>query len=114
MQEFLNQADIFILISKYEGFPLTILEAMRASLPIIASDVGGVNESVNPKNGFLIPKYDSNALRVALVNLISDAKLRAQLGNNSRKAHEDNFTFDIMLGKTLAIYNKILAQRDLR
>jgi glycosyltransferase involved in cell wall biosynthesis len=114
VQEFLNQADIFILISKYEGFPLTILEAMRASLPIIASDVGGVKESVNPNNGFLIAKNDSNALRTALVNLISDAKLRAQLGNNSRKAYEENFTFDIMLDKTLAIYNKILAQRDLR
>ena len=114
VQEFLNQADIFILISKYEGFPLTILEAMRASLPIIASDVGGVKESVNPNNGFLIAKNDSTALRTALVNLISDAKLRAQLGNNSRKAYEENFTFDIMLDKTLAIYNKILAQRDLR
>lgn len=114
VKEFLNQADIFILISKYEGFPLTILEAMRASLPIIASDVGGVKESVTAQNGFLIPKNDNIALRTALVNLITDAKLRAQLGNNSRKAYEDNFTFDIMLGKTLAIYNKILAQRDLR
>jgi len=114
VQEFLNQADIFILISKYEGFPLTILEAMRASLPIIASDVGGVKESVTAQNGFLIPKNDSIALRTALVNLITDAKLRAQLGNNSREAYEKNFTFDIMLGKTLAIYNKILAQRDLR
>lgn len=114
VQEFLNQADIFILISKYEGFPLTILEAMRASLPIIASNVGGVSESVNANNGFLIAKNDSTALRTALVNLISDAKLRAQLGNSSRKAYEKNFTFDIMLDKTLAIYNKILAQRDLR
>ena len=114
VQEFLNQADIFILISKYEGFPLTILEAMRASLPIVASDVGGVKESVTAQNGFLIAKNDSAALRAALVNLISDAKLRAQLGNNSRKAYEANFTFDIMLDKTLAIYNKILAQRDLR
>ena len=112
VQEFLNQADIFILISKYEGFPLTILEAMRASLPIIASDVGGVNESVNPNNGFLIAKNDSVALTDALTKLISDANLRNELGSNSRKLYETYFTFEIMLEKTLNIYYKILCKKD--
>ena len=112
VQEFLNQADIFILISKYEGFPLTILEAMRASLPIIASDVGGVNESVNPNNGFLIAKNDSAALTDALTKLISDANLRNELGGNSRKLYETYFTFETMLEKTLNIYYKILSKKD--
>lgn len=112
VQEFLNQADIFILISKYEGFPLTILEAMRASLPIIASDVGGVKESVTAQNGFLIPKNDSVALTDALTKLISDANLRNELGSNSRKLYETYFTFEIMLEKTLNIYYKILSKKD--
>lgn len=113
VQELLNTADIFILISKYEGFPLTILEAMRASLPIIASDVGGVKESINADNGFLIPKNDRVALTDALTKLISDANLRNQLGSNSRKHYEAKFTFETMLEKTLNIYNKILSERDL-
>lgn len=112
VQEFLNQADIFILISKYEGFPLTILEAMRASLPIIASDVGGVKESVTAQNGFLIPKNDSAALTYALTKLISDANLRNELGGNSRKLYETYFTFETMLEKTLNIYYKILSKKD--
>ena len=112
VQEFLNQADIFILISKYEGFPLTILEAMRASLPIIASDVGGVKESVTAQNGFLIPKNDSAALTDALTKLISDANLRNELGGNSRKLYETYFTFETMLEKTLNIYYKILSKKD--
>lgn len=112
VQEFLNEADIFVLISKYEGFPLTILEAMRASLPIIASDVGGVKESVTAQNGFLIPKNDSVALTDALTKLISDANLRNELGSNSRKLYETYFTFEIMLEKTSNIYYKILSKKD--
>lgn len=112
VQEFLNQADIFILISKYEGFPLTILEAMRASLPIVASDVGGVKESVTAQNGFLIAKNDSVALTDALTKLISDANLRNELGSNSRKLYETYFTFEIMLEKTSNIYYKILSKKD--
>ncbi|HFV5407130.1 TPA: glycosyltransferase, partial [Escherichia coli] len=54
---FLNHSDVFLLISNWEGFPISILEAMRSSLPIIATDVGGVSEAVkHGYNGFLINK----------------------------------------------------------
>ena len=85
---------------------------MRASLPIIASDVGGVKESVTAQNGFLIPKNDSAALTYALTKLISDANLRNELGGNSRKLYETYFTFETMLEKTLNIYYKILSKKD--
>lgn len=114
VKEFLNQADIFILISNYEGFPLTILEAMSTALPVIASDVGGINESVSSKNGYLIPKGNIEALTHALIKLIVDANLRQQLGLNSRQLYETRFSFHTMQQKTLDVYAQVLAKRSLK
>jgi len=53
----LSKAQIFVLVSNWEGFPLTILEAMRAGLPVVASDVGGVREAVDDGNtGLPVPR----------------------------------------------------------
>lgn len=114
VKEFLNLADIFVLISNYEGFPLTILEAMSTSLPIIASDVGGVKESVSSKNGYIIPKGDIDILVQSLQELIVDKNLRLQLGNKSRHLYETQFNFNTMLHKTLDVYNQVLSKRSLK
>ena len=114
VKEFLNQADIFVLISNYEGFPLTILEAMSTSLPIIASDVGGVNESVSSENGYLIPKGNIDILVQALTELIANTDLRQQLGTNSRHLYETQFSFNTMLQKTLDVYTQVLSKRSLK
>ncbi|WP_180052116.1 glycosyltransferase family 4 protein [Acinetobacter sp. YH12099] len=114
VKEFLNQADIFILISNYEGFPLTILEAMSASLPIISSDVGGVNESVSSENGYLIPKGNIDILVQSLTELIMNKNLRQQLGSNSRYLYETKFSFNTMLHKTLDVYTQVLSKRSLK
>lgn len=114
VKEFLNQADIFVLISNYEGFPLTILEAMSASLPIIASDVGGVNESVSSENGYLIPKGSVDILVQTLTELIVNTNLRQQLGSNSRYLYETQFSFNTMLQKTFNVYTQVLEKRSLK
>ena len=114
VKEFLNDADIFILISNYEGFPLTILEAMSVGLPIIASDVGGVKESVQSTNGYLIPRGDLNTLVESLKDLIVDKNLRQQIGQGSRELYENLFSFNIMLKKTLNVYNTVLKNRALK
>lgn len=114
VKEFLNEADIFVLISNYEGFPLTILEAMSTSLPIIASDVGGVNESVSVENGYLIPKGEIDYLVQALTELILNTNLRHKLGHNSRYLYETQFSFNTMLQKTLDVYTQVLAKRSLK
>lgn len=114
VKEFLNEADIFVLISNYEGFPLTILEAMSTSLPIIASDVGGINESVSFENGYLIPKGNIDILVQALTELIANTDLRQQLGTNSRYLYETQFSFNTMLQKIFDVYTQVLAKRSLK
>ncbi|MFQ3621633.1 MAG: glycosyltransferase family 4 protein [Spirochaetales bacterium] len=105
----LREADIFVLATHWEGFPRSILEAMRAGLPVIATDVGGCRESVvEGKTGFLVPKEDPEALRERLKTLILNGELRVAMGREGRRRFEENFTFENMYICTLAVYREIL------
>ncbi|MEW6066081.1 MAG: glycosyltransferase family 4 protein [Bacillota bacterium] len=107
--ELLAKAQVFLLISKWEGFPRSILEAMRAGLPVIASDVGGARESVvDGETGFLVPRGDVYILRDRLATLINQAELRVQMGRKGRDRFLQNFTFQHMLTKTLGVYQEVL------
>src|SRR5207249_37244 len=65
--EILSQCQIFALCTRWEGFPLSTIEAMRAGLPVVASDVGGVREAVQDGvTGLLTPPCDVPAFRNAL------------------------------------------------
>lgn len=108
--ELLASSDVFVLTSLYEGFPISILEAMRAGLPVVASDVGGVNEAViDQKTGYLIPRGDASVLADRLRLLINNADLRQEMGRAGRQLFLDKFTKQVMLEKTQAVYEKALA-----
>ena len=105
----LAQCQIFALASRSEAFPFTILEAMRAGLPVVASDVGGVGEAVvHGVTGFLSPRGDAEGMREHLARLVGDPILRQELGNQGRRRYEDHFTFDRMLSRTRAVYAEAL------
>jgi glycosyltransferase involved in cell wall biosynthesis len=83
--ELLGRSDVFVLSSRSEGFPVSILEAMAAGLPVVATDVGGVAEAVEDGDtGLLVPSADFEALACALGRLLSDADLRRRLGAAGR------------------------------
>jgi glycosyltransferase involved in cell wall biosynthesis len=106
--------ELFLLISHWEGFPRSILEAMRAGLPVVASDVGGVRESVlQGQTGFVVPPQDVGALSARLETLLGDPGLRARLGAAGRRRYEQHFTFERMFEETLAVYSA-LTRRPLR
>ena len=72
VDELYKNYDIFVLTSNWEGFPITTIEAMRASLPVIVTDVGGSSEAViNGFNGFIIPPNDEQQLSLCLKKLIN-------------------------------------------
>ena len=90
--EFLN-ADIFVLPTYNECFPLVLLEAMQFSLPIISTLEGGIPEIVEDRQtGFLVPKRDVNALVEKLELLINNKELRASMGIAARNKYEEKFT----------------------
>lgn len=110
--ELLAGADIFVLTSNWEGFPITILEAMRAGLPVIASDVGGCGEAVvHGETGYLVPRNDLESLVLYLNRLISDADLRVVMGNKGRTRYLENFSVEQMVQKTFALYQSVLEGR---
>ena len=101
----LSKSQLFVLLSDYEGMPLSILEAMQQGLPIIASDVGGVKEAViDSVNGFLIPKGNNQLLLQRLTQLLTNVSLRESMGKRSRELFEEKFTFNRMITETKAVY----------
>ncbi len=107
--ERLRNADIFVLATRWEGFPRSILEAMRAGLPVVATNVGGCKESViDGETGFLVAKEDPTELRDRLKLLIDSPELRARMGQKGRKRFEENFTFERMYERTLQVYREAM------
>jgi len=106
---YLDSADIFVLSSHWEGFPRSILEAMRSSLPVVATDVGGVSESViDNYNGFCVAPCDADALAAALRKLLVSPELREIMGERSRDLFEAKFTFSRMAAATWDLYHNVL------
>ena len=101
----LAQSNIFALTSNFEAFPISILEAMRAGLPVIATDVGGVCEAVVDRdNGFLVRPRDAAQLADRLALLIGSAGLRRSMGSRSRRRFREQFEWWSMLDKTEGLY----------
>lgn len=88
----LQNADIFILPSHHEGMPISILEAMAAGLPVIATRVGGIPDLIeNDKNGILVNSQSPAELADAMITLIEKEELRYSFGlAGRRKACEDH------------------------
>ncbi len=87
---YLHSADIFLLPSKFEGMPMTIIEAMGTGLPVVASAVGGVPDMLrNGESGMLVSQ-EPQAVADAVLKLLEQDDLRRKLGENAR---EDSVQF---------------------
>lgn len=105
--ELLHAADVFVLPSHSEGSPLVMFEAMAAGLPIAATAVGGVPETLEDgSTGLLVPPGEPGALADALVRLASDGALRARLGNAAAAALK-KFSPDGYASRMLDIYEAV-------
>ena len=106
-------SQIFVLATKFEAFPISILEAMRAGLPVVASDVGGIAEAVgHEETGLLVPADDRGAMRDALARLISDPAMRCTLGEAGRARYLSRFTSDRMVEETLRVYDRARSSKS--
>jgi L-malate glycosyltransferase len=109
-RKYLSEADIFVLPSRSEGFSNAIIEAMAASLPVIATDVGGNAEAVNDGfTGFIVPSEDPDALAAAMTRLLSDRLQATAMGIAGRVRVQEIFTTEAMMEKVVAVYKELLA-----
>jgi glycosyltransferase involved in cell wall biosynthesis len=105
----LAQVQVVLLITNWEGFPRSILEAMRAGLPVVSSAVGGVAESVRDgETGFIVSRGDVTGLRKRLKQLLDDSELRARMGRSGRLQYENHFTLERTVEETLAVYQEVV------
>jgi glycosyltransferase involved in cell wall biosynthesis len=106
-----RQAGIGVLPSRGgEGIPMSLLEAAACARPLVATDVPGCREIVQPGvNGTLVPTDDANALALALASLLEDATLRERYGAASRALVESDLAADAVGRATVAAYRELLA-----
>ncbi len=109
MPELLQSVDIMVLPSYREGLPKGLVEAAAVELPLIATDVPGCREVViHGVNGLLVPAHDAEALANAIVCLIQDRELRAEMGVRGRKKVLAEFDEEVVIRETLAVYDELL------
>lgn len=111
--ELLASSDLFVLATRWEGLPLSILEAMRAGLPVVASDVGGVAEAVTDGvTGYLTRPGDAEHLSQRIGEMLSSRELLRDMGAAARARYESDFEVCTMAGATWALYREVLKVRD--
>jgi glycosyltransferase involved in cell wall biosynthesis len=111
--EILAQSHIFALPTNWEGFPLSVLEAMRAGLPVVASRVGGIAEAVTDgETGLLVTAGDDEAFENSLSMVVHDHGKRRQMGAAGRAKYERDFTVNAMLRKTGQVYHHVRSMRE--
>jgi glycosyltransferase involved in cell wall biosynthesis len=110
--ELLAACDLFVLPSLYEGFPLSVLEAMAAGRPVVATAIGGTEEAViNGETGLLVPPHDPAALAAAIRSLLSDPPLGRRLGLAGRERALREFSAEKMVREVTELYERILSRR---
>jgi glycosyltransferase involved in cell wall biosynthesis len=105
--QYMAAMDVFAMPSLYEGFAYVLIEALHAGLPVVATPVGGVNESVAPgKNGIIVPHHPRESLVAALRQLGLDAGLRRRMAQASRE-RAGYFSIDRMVDSLESLYYQL-------
>lgn len=108
--DILNTFDIFVLPSLWEGFPVSLVEAMASGLPIVATRVGGTGEAVlDGITGCLVEPSDAESLANSIAELLADPERRKQMRFAAQQRVREHFSASTMVKNTEDIYNEILS-----
>ena len=105
----LSAMDIFVLASLWEGLPIAVLEAMAASLPVVATDTGGIKEVVSDgESGFLVSPRRIDEMEARIAPLVEDAALRRRMGERARLRIGDGLRTSRMVSDTQNLYEELI------
>jgi glycosyltransferase involved in cell wall biosynthesis len=104
--------DIFALTSLWEGLPVSVLEALSAGKPVVATNTGAVAEVIQDgNNGFLVPCADAAAAAEKIALLIKDRLLRNRMSEAARESVQENFSRERMPRETQGLYAQLTGER---
>ena len=107
--DLLAAADVFVLASRQDAFPTVLLEAMAAARPVVATQVGGIPEIVEPgRTGVLVPPGDPEALAAAVDALLADPRTAALLGVAGRERAREHFSIAEWTSRLVGLYQEAL------
>ncbi|OGW85951.1 MAG: hypothetical protein A3C35_07225 [Omnitrophica bacterium RIFCSPHIGHO2_02_FULL_46_11] len=110
---FINAMDFLVLLSKTEGLPLVILEAMSLQKPVVATNVGGIPELVEDgKTGILVPPNNSNMLVQAMLRLLQNHSLTQEMGEAAFERVRERFSKERMCERILNLYDELAFHRE--
>lgn len=106
VSELLVQHDVFVLLSDHEGMPITVLEAMRAGLCVLASSLPGIREQINAYQDGILVANTPEAVAEKLLQLVRDPHMRKRLGRAAQQKFEDSFMAETMAERVLQVYRQ--------
>ena len=107
--DLMNAFDVFVLPSFAEGLPVTILEAMSARRPVIATPAGGNTEIVvHDETGLIVPFGDYDQLAEAIINLLGNSEKARLMGQKGYERVQAHFSLDQMVEKTFQVYDEVM------
>jgi UDP-glucose:(heptosyl)LPS alpha-1,3-glucosyltransferase len=113
VHEYLQAGDLFVFPSDYEGFSLSILEAMTAGLPLVCTRVGIAAELEDQgRFGLLVPPKDRAAFRDAMRRLLQDAGLRADMGASARATVSASYSSSAEAGQYVELFSELIGARS--
>jgi glycosyltransferase involved in cell wall biosynthesis len=106
-------ADVFALSSDFDNSPNVVLEAMACGLPVVATDVGGLRDYIDPgHNGLLVTKGSRSELAAALHTMLGDRSRALEIGRRNREVAAARFSWPASASRMLAVYERVI--RDYR
>jgi len=104
----LQRAALFVLPSHYEGHPKTLIEAMACGVPIVSTDVPGIREVVRHGESGLLCSPQTDALKAAITDALSDADLRVRMGKKAREYAKVHYSLDRISRLELTLYHELV------
>lgn len=112
-ENLLSISDVYCLPSYNEGFPMGVIEAMSAGIPVVSSFAGGIPDAItHNKEGLLVEAGDINGVAEALINIIENRELNEEFAKAAKSKFKENFSTEVIIPQLDKIYSELLSKED--